>query len=274
MVGDEGYISIDGKITAIKDGHIPPLDRSWLFGDRLIETMVGYGDRLWNFASHQKRLRLSAKKLGFSIPWSDEDLKQECQRLLQHLQVPKAFVRLMISRGEGFGLWPSKHSPHRYIYALKAMAVEKAIYSRGLHLLSCKTTWGSVTGHKTGYYLPAITALQALDDTKADDILWLASPTNCGDVLASKQHYHILESSSAHIVCIDKGSIIIPGLEEWGIFPGITVAEIKDICRLDGIEVAEKFITYEEFLSMNGCFLCSSVRGLVPVSKVDDISFL
>jgi len=81
------------------------------------------------------------------------------------------------------------------------------------------------------------------------------------------QNGDVVETGSANIIILKDGKFITPASES-GCLPGITrQILIKDFA------VTEALFTWDQLLESDGVFLCSSIRLLTPVSKVEDKLF-
>jgi len=77
----------------------------------------------------------------------------------------------------------------------------------------------------------------------------------------------VVETGSANIIILKDGKFITPALES-GCLPGITrQILIKDFAVTEGL------FTWDQLLEAEAVFLCSSIRLLTPVSKVEDKLF-
>ena len=248
-----GYFSKDGVVEELTaTSSIPALDRGWLLGDRLIETMAGYQDQIWQLSDHYQRIQEACKKRNFPWIWSLKEISQYCCELLQALNQERSFVRLIISRGEGFGLHPSATpGPHCYLYALSYKETHKP-----LRLIPTTVTAGALLGVKSGYYLPAISSLshKALEE----DILWIQ-----GD--------EIKETSSGNVFFIRScphHTLLITPPADSGIFAGITRRDVMTLAQKSGYEVLEKKLYYSDLDHFNECFITSTVKGMVAVKEI------
>lgn len=253
------YLSVDGVISELsEDSSIPALDRGWLLGDRLIETMVGYEERVWQFSQHYERIRQAAAAVAFPWIWSEEEIFKRCTELLRTLATPQSFVRWIVSRGEGFGLRTSHQlRPHCYLYALSRQQMLSTCPDAGIRLIPTPLLPGALLGLKTGYYLPAITALAGKE--AREDILWMEGE-------------EVRESSSGNIFfvrssCSSPPLLITPPLSS-GIFPGITRKNILKLTQKRKYNVEQTSITTQHLSQFTECFITSTVQGLVAVNHI------
>jgi branched-subunit amino acid aminotransferase/4-amino-4-deoxychorismate lyase len=178
------------------------------------------------------------------------------------VNAPKKSLRLVVTRGEGLGLKiKAGIVPNKVIYCLEAGVEPRATYEDGFalkRLLKMGATRGAAA--KTSNYQQSILAVRRAESEAYDDILW----TNAEG--------EITESSVANIFLIarqgDLVEIVTPPAAS-GILLGITRGTIIDLLRTASIPVHEQVVYADELARFDEAFLCSTVRGLVPVNRID-----
>lgn len=257
-----GLVSINGIVTPPERALIPALDRGFLFNDSIFESLVGFHDRLLDAPRHLARLRASAETMGLTIPWSDEQLTFEMQALMEEVAGAKKSVRLVITRGNGLGLRVTKGMrPNKVIYCFEAPGESRKIYDEGVSLkrvVKAGATRGAAP--KTSNYQPSIQAIERAAAEGFDDILW------------TNTEGEISESSIANIFLIarqgDLVEIVTPPAAS-GILLGITRDTLITLLNRAQIPVREQIVFADELPRFDEAFVCSSIRGLVPVNRID-----
>lgn len=256
-------ISVNGKITSPEEAMIPALDRGFLFGDNVFETFVAFHGKILDLDRHLARLRKSAAELMMEVPFSDEELIFELQSLAEKVGAAKTSLRLVITRGEGLGLkFDQKLKPNKIIYCTEAPKLEASIYSDGISLKRMASPFiDRGPAAKTGNYLRAIVALLRAERAGMQDILWTNSEKE------------ITEASTANIFFIgregDNVFVKTPPAHS-GILLGITRETIMQLLNNAKIPVSEEVIFADELPRFDEAFVCSTVRGLVPVNQIDN----
>lgn len=257
-----GLISVNGKISSPKEAVVPALDRGFLFGDNVFEVFVCFGDKVLDVAPHLQRLRSSAEALRMEIPWTDAELEFELTTLCEQVSEPKKYLRLVVTRGEGMGLRiPHDARPNRVIYCFPANVEPLSVYADGFALKKVVKP-GSERGAaaKTGNYLSSILAMEKAESEGFNDVIWTNSE---GEVTeASTANIFFMARTGDHV------EIVTPSAHS-GILLGITRATMIDLIRNAGIPVNEQIVFADEIARFDEAFLCSTVRGLVPVNRID-----
>ena len=257
----QGLISINGEVFKPNDAKLSVFDRGLLFGANIFEVFVAFGDKLLDAKAHLERLRKSAEINMIDVPWKDEELIFEIEHLLSQVPEKKKYIRLMITSGEGLGLFSSKEiKPNKVIYCLPAKVEHPSIYTNGLKLDLRKLPYTDRGRHaKTGNYLRSINALKDAKVEGFDDILWLNSENE------------FTEASTANIFLLgrdgDSLEIATPPAHS-GLLLGITRQSIMSLLTYARIPVTERIIFKEELARFDEAFICSTVRGLVPVNQI------
>jgi branched-subunit amino acid aminotransferase/4-amino-4-deoxychorismate lyase len=258
----DGLISLNGQQMTPENAKISVLDRGFLFGDNVFEVLVGFGQHVLDLEPHLARLRHSASIHNIPIPWTNDQLRFEINSLVAQLPHPKKYIRLVITRGESIGLAaPENCEPNRIIYVLPAKREPAKTYNEGLRLRR-KSLGFTERGPaaKTGNYLRSITALTEARHAGFDDVLW------------SNSEGEFTEATTSNIFFIgrtgDLVEIATPPPRS-GLLLGITRNRIIELLNHAQIPVTERMITVDELARFDEAFLCSTVRGLVPIAAID-----
>ena len=258
-------VSINGKIAKLQDSLIPIADRGLLYGEAISEVIVGFKNVILSFDQHFERLQNSAKHMGIDLNLKKEELEFELRALGEQLpnNVVKKYYRVIITGGTGFGLdmkYPLK--PNKYVFAMPAQILPEAIYTNGITLQLQNLGYkNQAHKSKTTHYGYRTAASRSAKSQGFDDVLF----TNIEN--------EITEATTANIFFIgrhgDAIEIVTPS-ETAGILPGITRRNILDLCKRAKIAVLEKVIYEEMIPRYDEAFLCSTVKGLIPVNKIAD----
>ncbi len=255
-----GIVSVNGQISDLSEAKISASDRGFLFADSVFETLVAFEYLVLEPLAHFSRLRASADAKLIPIPWADEDLLFEVKTLIEQLGAAKTQIRLVVTGGEGFGLAPAtKVQPSKMIYALPATHFPESVYLEGLALKTVQRT-RSHSGVKHSDYSEAIVAIKKVKKADFDEILWL------------NQNSEFIEAATANIFFIsregDSVEIATPPLTQ-GALAGTVRSRIIRLLEAAKIRVTERPLELSELARFDEAFLTSSVRGLVPVKKID-----
>src|SRR5262245_35083234 len=92
-------VSVNGLLTSADEARISPLDRGFLFGDSVYETIRTYNGRPFRLGPHLDRLRLSAEAIGVDAGRATVDPAAAVDAALERGGFPESAVRVILSRG-------------------------------------------------------------------------------------------------------------------------------------------------------------------------------
>ena len=95
-------ISINGELMDPKEAKIPVMDRGFLFGDSIYETLITFDKKLFRLEKHMNRLKNSARLLNMDITVSEQDIVHYMQKTVEASSAKNLKVRLVVTRGTGY----------------------------------------------------------------------------------------------------------------------------------------------------------------------------
>src|SRR5690349_24729100 len=102
-------IYLDGKFCAERDAKISVFDHGLLYGDGVFEGIRAYNGRVFKLREHLDRLANSARAIMLKIPLNKKALEEAVLATLRANRLKDAYIRLVVTRGEGdLGLDPRK----------------------------------------------------------------------------------------------------------------------------------------------------------------------
>ena len=229
---------VNGKV--VSEPLTLPFSLSFIRGDGLFETILGIDEKIIAWQRHYERMAKSAEKLLITIP-AKIDIEVGINQLLKGM-IGKSRIRVVVLAD---GTW--------------LVVVEEVETSDKLpSLIKMNQVINSnspLSGVKSISYGQSMLAVRTAQSRGYSDGVYLNEK---GDVV---------ETGSANIIILRDGRFITPALES-GCLPGITrQILIKDF------GVTEGLFTWNELIEAEEVFLCSSIRLLMPVGKVEDKLF-
>ena len=262
------FVSVDGQLLPADGPHLSAFDRGFQLGDGIFETMRARGGRVTELAEHLARLRRSADGLGFALP-GDLELRiaADIATLLQAEGLGgvdgDASIRITVSRGTflGRGLLPPDEAPTAtvVIQAWPVPPTPAGHLSKGLHLIASsvrRDPASPLAALKTTSRADYVYARLEARRRGADDALFLTI-----DGLLS-------EATSANIFLVRGTELATPSLD-CAILPGTTRSWILTWAAAVGLEAAEGSLLPADLAVADEAFLCSSVAGILPVTRFE-----
>jgi len=262
------WVFIDGEVVPGDRAMIPVFDRGFLYGDSVYEVLRTYrGAPVW-LDDHLDRLRTSGERLGFDRFPSLEAVGDAVTRTLQQADAQAAvatdwYIRIVVTRGGGpVALAPSRAEAPRLIVLVKELsAPAPALYERGIGLAIVDIVRNPADAldpaAKSGNYLNNILALRQALARGADE------------ALMCNVDGFVSEGASSNVFVVRKGVLRTPPTGA-GILHGITRSKVLSLAGEVGMKALEENLTPADIQGADEVFISSSVREVMPVTRVDD----
>jgi branched-chain amino acid aminotransferase len=253
------HIFLNGQILPEAQAQISVLDRGFLYGDGLFETLRTANGVPFRWAQHWERLRRGADFLGIALPYSSETLRGVAGELSARNRMSDALLRLNLSRGAGGrGYSPRGADKPTLVMTLHPAPPFGAV----------PPGWRLITGSSR---LPAGEPLaQFKTCNKLPQILPRAEPAAAGadEALLLNTQGHLVEGAASNLFWFANGYLCTPPLAS-GILPGITRQVVFEVASALGLAAKEAIITPEGFLQSEGAFVSLTTAGVAAVSELD-----
>jgi branched-chain amino acid aminotransferase len=262
------HVWIDGRLEPADALHLSAFDRGFQLGDGIFETLRATGGRPTELDEHLTRLRGSAAGLDIPLPSTLEaDIAGGITALLdaEHLAGPDgdASIRITVSRGvvAARGLLPAAEGDATLVMQVWPVAPPPPGHLEiGLHLVA-----------STVRRDPA-NPLAALKTTSRADFVYArleARRAGADDALFLTIDGHLSEATSANIFLVRGSELATPSLD-CAILPGTTRTWILHWAVRAGLAVTEGRLSTADLEAADEAFLCSSVAGILPVTRFAD----
>ncbi len=258
------WVAIDGALVPPDRAVVSVLDRGFLYGDAVFETVRTYVGRAFMLAEHLERLAWSAERVAIELPWSPAELTVEVTRLLEEVRAiagpGELTARVMVTRGEGpLGLDPSGATqPRRVVLLQPFKGLAAAAYDDGVEAVTYAThrPSDSARGAKVANYLESILAIRHARASGAHEALILT-----GDGF-------VIEGTTSNVFAIHGSELVSPPDYE-SLLPGITRRMVLELAPALGLGVVLRRLEPHDLVSADEVLLTSTIREIVPVVRVD-----
>ena len=269
------HVWVDGRLEPADGTHLSAFDRGFQMGDGVFETLRVRGGRVTEPGEHVARLRQSAATLGIEIPPTFERLLLPAIAELlaaEGLGGPDgdAAIRITVSRGS----WASRAvlpppgeavRPTIVIQAWPASSPATGRSARAVTLVASsvrRDPANPLVGIKTTSRAEYVYARLEARRRGADDALFL---TVSG---------HLAEATSANLFLVRAApdgatELATPSLD-CAILAGTTRSWLLRWAVEVGLRPFEGLLTPADLAAADEAFLCSSVAGVVPVTRFED----
>ena len=262
------YLNIDGKISPAHEARISPMDHGFLYGDSVYETIRTYSRKPFLLGRHLDRLQRSLDKIFLPLPLSRKELEAEILRTFASVPLEgDAGARIVVSRGVGpIGLDVTKCPQPSYLIFVFELATDAVppqasplSNGDGIAAVISKTRRNSPRALdpaiKSGNFLNTILAFKDAQDAGAHEAFLL----NAEGYLA--------EGTTSNVFVAKNDLVWTPNA--YGILDGITRGVLFEEAAGAGIPLGETNIPPEALFSADEVFITSSIKGVVPVTRVN-----
>ena len=256
-------IYLNGKLVDEKEANVSVFDHGLLYGDGVFEGIRSYNRLVFKLKAHIDRLYESAHTIMLDIPISKAEMAESVIRTLRANKLKDAYVRLVVTRGEGdLGLDPRKcRKPTIFIISDKIMLYPEKFYKNGLDIITVPTQRNISEALN-----PQIKSLNYLNN-----ILAKMEAINSGfqEAIMLNNEGYVAECTGDNIFIVKKGCLLTPAVYV-GTLKGITRGAVIDSAKKAGMPVKEDVLTRHELFNADECFLTGTAAELVPVVKIDN----
>ena len=262
-----GKIWFNGKTVDWADANIHVLNHGLHYASCVFEGERVYDGEIFKLEEHTERLFYSAKRMGISVPYTQEELNKACKNIVNIQKVMNGYVRPLIWRGS----------------EMMAISAQK----NKIHVAIATWEWGSyfdpklkIEGIKLNiskWRRPAPNTIPW--DTKAAGLYMIctlskheAEAQGFTDSLMLDFEDNIAEATGANVFFKSKdGQLHTPIPDSF--LDGITRRAVIEIAKSKNIKVNERKIIPNEMEEFIGCFLTGTAAEITPVSKIDKYDF-
>jgi len=253
---------IDGAIVEGGEARVPVTDHGFLYGDGVFEGIRVSRGRVFRLADHLRRLRTGARAIGLEPPLTPVELEKVVLETVRAHGCDEAYVRLVLSRGEGpLGVDPTTCPRPRVVCIVDAVRLyPEEKLSRGVDLVTA-----SVRRPSSDTVDPRIKSLNYLNSVLAKREARLRG---ADEALLLNAEGRVAEASVANVFAVRGGALSTPPATD-GALEGITRASVLEIAEELGLPARERSLGRVDLLGADEVFLTGTGARIVPVASLD-----
>ena len=263
-----GKIWFNGQIVDWKDAKLHVLTHGLHYGSCVFEGERVYNGEIFKLREHTDRLIYSAKRMGFEIPYTAEEIDKACNEIIKIQNVKNGYVRPVAWRGS----------------EMMAISAQR----NKIHFAIATWEWGSYFDPKikengiklniSKWRRPAPNTIPW--DTKAAGLYMIctlskheAEKDGFNDSLMLDHEDYVAEATGANIFFIDEKLKEIHTPIPDCFLDGITRRTIIGIAEKKGFKINERKIKLNELKNFDACFLTGTAAEVTPVSQIGEYKF-
>jgi len=253
-------------VNGIPAGQVAIVDRGLAYGDGLFETMRYQAGAVPLWPLHLERLIDGTQRLNIPVCETElqHQLKQVLSDLAQMLASPDAFgaLKLIVTRGESPGYTPDpKAVPNYYwLYRPCVESVEVAQQGVALQVSPLRLSRSALLGGLK--HLNRLEYVLAAQQPLAAQSQWL---------LLDEQDC-VIEALTHNIFWLRRGELYTPVLSHCGV-AGVMRRWLMQQAAAEAQVVHSAAFSLADVLSADEVFICNSLRGIWPVSQIEQTHF-
>jgi branched-chain amino acid aminotransferase len=271
-------VNLDGVLVPPEGAKVSVFDRGFLYGDSVYEVIRTYGGRPFEEEAHLARLRHSADRIGLVPKWDAARTSREIARALEASRGPgsppdpddpsaapwnvgERYARVVMTRGAGeIGLDPAlARGPVALVVVQPLSGPPASAYREGVTAAIVGVRRASAQAidpsAKTGAHLPNVLAVREARAAGAHEALLLDGGG------------FVTEGSSSNVFAVRGGVLRTPSLAA-GILEGVTRGVVLRLAQELGLHAEEVSLRPEELEAADEVFITSTVREIVPVTRL------
>ncbi len=259
-------VYLNGEFCDPAEARVSLLDRGYLLGDSIFETLRGYGGVPFRLRQHLDRLCRGADVLGIALPKNRDEIAGLLGEALRRSGQEETTSRITISRGEGgHGISPRGcDHPVLSIIVRPVEGYPEEAYRRGIRskIVTPRRIPAACLDPtiKCGNYLPSIQARRELDsDGMIEGVqLGIDGQVVCGSV--------------SNVFLVSGNRLRTPDLRS-GCLPGITRAAVLEIAAEAELEPMEERIEPDDLTAADEMFFTNTIMECLPVAQIGSHHF-
>lgn len=251
-------ILINGKFDEV----IPVLDRGFLYGQGLFETIAVRDGRPRHLSRHLQRLAQGCSRIGIEMP-ARELLEEEIGQLLHGSG--QALLKIVLTAGTGArGYRSPQHQATTRILQLSAFPqLEPGHASDGIRARICQTRLSENRA------LAGLKHLCRLEQVLARDE-W--QDAGIAEGLMLDTHGRVIEGTMSNLFLVRDRVLHTPDLSLCGV-AGVMRSVILDLAANTGMETRITTISLQDLEVADELFVCNSIIGIWPLNQLDGHSY-
>ncbi len=251
-------VYLNGNFMPLNEAKVSVLDRGFIFGDAIYEVIPVFGGKLFRFEEHLLRLNNSLTSVKIKNPYSSEQWLAILNDIIVKNNSGTLSIYLQITRGVAprNHTFPDDITPTVFIMANPLAALDKSILENGVAIVTMDDIRWQYCQIKTTSLIANILLRQQ------------ASEKNAVEALLIKDGF-VTEGAASNVFII-KDNIIYTPPKTNNVLPGITRDLVVELAQEIKLDIREQPIPQSLLSSADEIWLTSSMKDILPVTKIDN----
>jgi branched-chain amino acid aminotransferase len=259
----DGFIWFDGAMVPWRDARVHVLTHGLHYGSCVFEGERAYGGKIFKSREHSQRLHQSAELLGFSLPYSVDQLEAAKAEVMAKNQLVDAYFRPVAWRGsEMMAISAQQTKIHVAIAAWQWPSYFGGeAKQKGLRLAVARWARPAPNTAPTASKAAGLYMICTISKHEAE-------AEGFNDAMMLDWRGFVAEATGANLFFAIDGKLHTPKPDCF--LDGITRRTAMELARAQGIEVVERHIKPEELASASEAFLTGTAAELTPIGQIGE----
>ena len=257
-------VNINGQLTDAANAAVSPLDRGFLFGEGVYETLRTYNRHPFLLNRHLARLRASADLISLRVPHDDDEYRDRLLETMAGLSDKKSelYLRILLTRGVGDLTYDPNtcRTPTVMMMARPYVETPTKTVDRGI-----KIVLSSIVRNHPQALNPRIKSNNLLNNALA---MQEAIRAGADEALMCNYRGEIAECAQSNIFIVRDGIAQTPSLDT-GLLEGVTRNFVFEVGEAANIPVRETILLPADLTQADEIFITGTTRAVLAVTSVD-----
>ena len=262
----DGKIWFDGQMVDWRSVNIHVLTHALHYAGSVFEGERVYGGQVFKLREHTQRLLDSAKTMGYSIPYTVQQLEDATNEVIRTQKIVDGYVRPIAWRGsEMMGVAAQKNSIHVAIATWEWPSYfDPEAKTKGIKLMMSRWKRPSPETAPVHAKTSSLYAICTMGKHEAEQ-------NGFHDALMLDWRGQVAEATGANFFMVKNGELHTPTPDCF--LDGITRRTVIDLARARNVKVVERAIMPDELKTADEIFLVGTAAEVTAVGVIGELTF-
>jgi branched-chain amino acid aminotransferase len=262
----EGSLWFDGKLVPWRSAGTHVLTHGLHYASSVFEGERIYSGRIYKHKEHITRLFESARILGMTIPFTQQQIMDACYEAAKAQDITDGYVRPVVYRGSEMMAVSAQQTKIHVAIAVWQWPsyFDPAQKMKGIRLGISKWRRPAPDTAPTAAKAAGLYMICTLSKHAAE-------AEGYADAMMLDYRGLVAEATGANMFFVKDGELYTPTPDCF--LDGITRRSVMQLAKKRGIKVHERHIKPEELESFSECFIVGTAAEVTPVSEIGPYKF-
>lgn len=258
-------VNVNGRLTDAATATVSPLDRGFLFGEGVYETLRTYNRQPFLLDRHLARLRASANLISLKVPLDDSACRERLAQTMTGVSDTDSelYLRILLTRGVGDLTYDPDSCPTPTVMMMARPYVETSAETINNGI---KIVLSSIMRNHPDALNPRIKSNNLLNNALA---MQEAIRAGADEALMCNYRGEIAECSQSNIFIVRDGVAQTPALDT-GLLEGVTRNFLFEVGAAANIPVREAILLPNDLAKADEVFITGTTREVLAVTSIDE----